>query len=255
MKGGIVHIFLFLLPSSNLVVTTDGNETLLGGLLAADALSGGALSCLGLLIGLVNSLLLLAEDELNVGGLAGVLADAAMGTVGSPAAGGGLVALGMGDVEGVDVEALGLGVGDGVGEHVLDDGRGLDGPPTLGAGGLGLLGLGLAADATGVLDEGDNGLEGEDVLEELHGLVDGHAVDVVSDLTAVLEVHTEVGSAGLGVGDSGIGLDSVTGHDEKVLIQKYTNTDCWDIEKRVGDMAHVRILCRRGVKIAIVVYH
>lgn len=253
MKGGIVHIFLFLSPSSDLVLTTDGNETLLGGLLAADALSGGALSCLGLLIGLVNSLLLLAEDELNVGGMAGVLADAAVGTVGSPAAGGGLVALGMGDVEGVNVEALGLGVG--VGEHVLDDGRGLDGPPTLGAGGLGLLGLGLAADATGVLDEGDDGLEGEDVLEELHGLVDGHAVDVVSDLTAVLEVHTEVGSAGLGVGDSGIGLDSVMGHDEKVLIQKYTNTDCWGIGRKewkdVGSENNVFW----AANVAIVVYH
>jgi len=204
----------FSFSSSNLVVTTDGNETLLGGLLAANTLSGGTLSCLGLVIGLVNSLLLLAEDELNVGGLAGVLANATVGTVGSPAAGWGFVALSVGDEEGVDVEALGLGVGDCVGEHVLDDGRGLDGPSALGAGGLGLLGLGLAADATSVLDEGDDGLEGEDILEELHGLVDRHAVDVVSDLTAVLKVHTEVGSTRLGVGNGGIGLNRVAGHDE-----------------------------------------
>ena len=210
--GGDAFFFFFSAEQLNLVVTTDGNKTLLGGLLAADALSGGTFALLALVIGLVNSLLLLAEDELHVGGLAGVLADTAVGTVGSPAAGGGLVALGMGDKEGVDVETLGLGVGDGVGEHVLDDGRGLDGPPALGAGGLGLLGLGLAADATGVLDEGHDGLEGEDVLEELHGLGNGHAVDVVGDLTAVLEVHTEVGSTRLGVGDGGIGLYGVAGH-------------------------------------------
>lgn len=133
-----------------------------------------------------------------MGGLGHVGADAAMGAVGAAAASGGAVALDVGDYEVLAVHGLGLGVGLGVLDEVEDDLGGLLGPPAGVSGGVDLLSLGVVADSSGVLGEGDGGLEQEDVVHELLGLGGGHAVDVVGDLAAVLEVHAEMGATALG---------------------------------------------------------
>ena len=180
----------------------------------------------GLVVRLFDGIADLLEHELNVGGLRGVLSNTTVRSVSSATSGRGLVALGVVDDAVVNVQSLGLGVGDGVQQQVLVNGGRLDGPSSGISRSLELLGHTLVSNSSGEFDERNNGLVAEDIVKVLEGLVDLHSLGDVSDLTAVLEVHTEVGSAGLGVGDSGIGLDSVTGHDEKVLIQKYTNTDC-----------------------------
>ena len=161
---------------------------------------GGAL--LGDLLGSLSLLLdrgrLLLKDHLDVGGLGHVGADATVGPVGAAASAGGAVALDVRDDEVLPVHRLGLGVGLGVLDEVEDDLGGLNGPPAGVSGGVDLLSLGVVADSSGVLGEGDGGLELEDVVHELLGLGGGHAVDVVGNFAAVLEVDTEVGAAALG---------------------------------------------------------
>mmetsp|Transcript_1799 Transcript_1799/g.3873 ORF Transcript_1799/g.3873 Transcript_1799/m.3873 type:complete len:216 (+) Transcript_1799:743-1390(+) len=159
-----------------------------------------------LVVGLLDGVPDLLEHDLDVGRLGGVLSDATVRPVGAAAPGGCLVGLGVVDDAGVDVEALGLGIGDGVEEEVPVDGGRLYRPPALVAGGVDLLGHSLAADAPGEYGKGDDRLVLEDVVEVLDGGVDLHALGEGGDLAAVLEVDAEVGSTGLGdlLGDFGI---------------------------------------------------
>ena len=147
-----------------------------------------------------------------MGRLTGVLSNTSMGTVCSATARGGTVTLSMANVKLVSVHSLAFGIGNSVGEEILHNGGGLDGPPSLISGGLVLLGHGLTADTSSVFGEGDDVLVCEHIFHEFVGLGGVQSLDVVGDFSAVLEVHAEVGAAALGVGHGGIGFDGVAHH-------------------------------------------
>lgn len=184
--------------------TAHWNHTSLGRHLPGNLLAPPVV--LGLNLALLHPLALLAEYQLDVSRLTGVLPDPSVSPVGPTTARRSAIDLRVADVELVGVQPLGLAVGDGVGEQVFDDDGGLDGPAALVAGGVALLGHGLAADAAGVSGEGHHGLVGDDVREEFGGLAGRHALDVVGDFAAVLVVDAEVRPAGFAVGDGGVGF-------------------------------------------------
>lgn len=148
------------------------------------------------LIGLLDDLLGLGEDELDVARVRHVGVDTTVSTVRASALLGGLVDLDVLDNEGTGVEALGVGVGLGVleeGEKVLSR---LYGPAS--AGDTKLLALGSAAGTAGVAAHGDSLVVALDVLEELKSTLELPAVDGLGGLAGVLERDTEVGTAGAG---------------------------------------------------------
>lgn len=121
-----------------------------------------------------------------------------MGTVGAAAHLGGLVDLDVDNLEGVEVELLGGGVGLSVGEEVEEVLAGLLGPADLTRTVvLEGLALSLAADARDVAAEGDGLLVGDDVLEVGLGVDEGATLEGHGRLTGVLEVHLEVGTTGV----------------------------------------------------------
>jgi hypothetical protein len=125
----------------------------------------------------------------------------------------------MANVKGIRVQVLGISIRHSVHQQILDDCGSLNGPTSVISRGIDLLSLCLFTDTSGVFDKGYDGLECEDVVQEFHGLGDGHALDVVGDLASVLEVHTEVGSSCLGgTGCLVGGFYTVTNHnDTKIL--------------------------------------
>jgi hypothetical protein len=175
------------------LVGTSSNchKTLLGGHLLGDLGSAGALHVF--VIGaLLDTLYLFSEDEFNVSGLTGVLANSSMGTVGTTASGGGTVALGVADIQEFRVKTLGLAIGNGIREQVPVDTHGLDGPASLGSSHLELLGLCLASTSTRVPHKGHDRLEGQDIIKKLERLIHWHATRVVRNLPAVLKMDPQV---------------------------------------------------------------
>lgn len=166
----------------------------------------------GLVVRLFDGIADLLEHELNVGGLRGVLSNTTVRSVSSATSGRGLVALGVVDDAVVNVQSLGLGVGDGVQQQVLVNGGRLDGPSSGISRSLELLGHTLVSNSSGEFDERNNGLVAEDIVKVLEGLVDLHSLGDVSDLTAVLEMDAKVRSTGLGDLFRDLGFDAVSDH-------------------------------------------
>lgn len=147
---------------------------------------------------LSNSLSLLGENHFHVGRLRHVRTDTSVGTVSAAASSRSPVGLDMGHNEVFDIHALGFGVSNSVLEHVEDNLGCLNRPPSTVSRSLGLLGLGVVTDSSGVLGERDSGPEREHITHEFLGLGGLHATDVMADLTAVFEVDAKVGATRLG---------------------------------------------------------
>ena len=126
--------------------------------------------------------------------LTGVFSNTSVCTVSSTAAWWGAVALCVANEELVGIKSLALAVGNSVRKKISDDSGSLHGPPSLVSMGIALLGHGLASNTTSVFGERHNSLAFEHILKELIGLGGGHSLDVVDDLSAVLEMHAEVRS-------------------------------------------------------------
>jgi hypothetical protein len=181
------------------------NEAPAGSLLLCNSDSGR------ILFHLLHAFGDLPKDDVDVSRLASVLPNAAVGSVGPSASGGGPVALGMVDNELLDVKVLGLGIGHRVLDQVEVHLHGLDREAALVTGRLGLLGQTLAADAASVPNEGDDGLELENVLEDRDRLADLHPACVLGDLAAMLVVDSQVRPFGLG-GLFRLRIDAVGNH-------------------------------------------
>lgn len=91
-----------------------------------------------------------------------------------------------------------LSVGLDVLQQIKEEAARLLGPSDLAARDLHDLGLGMAADTTSEAQEGDSLLVLNHVAQVLLGALKSLALDGHADLAAVLEVGTEVVSAGLG---------------------------------------------------------
>ena len=118
--------------------------------------------------------------------------DSAVGTVSSSAHLGGLVAVGVGDLDLLQFKALGLGVGGDVGQQVQKGLGGLNGPRYLVSRSLILLANGVTANASSVLGERDGSLELQHLLKVLLGLVHMQTLDGGGDLAAMLVVNAKV---------------------------------------------------------------
>lgn len=145
--------------------------------------------------------------------LTSVLSDPSVGTVGSTASRRGTVDLGVIDHQRIGIESLGFGVGNRVFQQISVNSGCLDGPSTDVSRSLALFGLGLATDASGELDKGNDRLEGKDVVQVLQRRLDLHALGVVSNFSAVLEVHSKMGSTSFGSLFRNFRFDTVTDHD------------------------------------------
>lgn len=172
------------------------------------------------LLGLLDNVLLLGDDQLNVRGRRLVGVDSTVSSVSSSSHLGGLVDLDVGDDQLGGVQALGLSVGLSVDQEVLDETHRLLGPST--EGGTVLLGLASSADGRVESSEGDDIVVGQNSLEVSEGLVNVLTVDSLGGLSGVLERDTEVVTLGLhqlsGVG----GSSSVSSHGylEKIFALK-----------------------------------
>jgi hypothetical protein len=167
------------------------------GLAAEDTtLSGAEVLTADNLLGLLDNLLALGEDELDVAGVRHVRVDTTVGTVRPPSLLRGLVDLDVLDDESASVEALGVGVALSVLQQTEKELGGLDGPASLGD--TESLALGSAASAAGVPPHGDSLLVLLDILEELDGALELPAVDGLGGLVGVLERNSEVRAAGTG---------------------------------------------------------
>lgn len=91
-----------------------------------------------------------------------------------------------------------VGVGLDVGEQIKEGAGSLDGPSDLVTRGLVSLANSMSANTTSVLGERNSFLELEDILEVSLSLANGAALDGLTNLTAVLEVNSDVSSTGLG---------------------------------------------------------
>ena len=171
--------------SSSLAATN--GEALDSGLLLSEA-EGGAISLLDIL-GNLNTV------ELNMAVAGEVRADATVGTVRATAAGNSALNNDVVDDAVVNVELLGLGVGAEVDKELTHAVHGLLGPATLSV--LEGLDLGMAADATGVLSEGNNLFVLQNSLHVLDGLVELPALNGASDLVSVFVVGAEVTNSAL----------------------------------------------------------
>lgn len=163
-----------------------------------------------LVLGLLNRLLGLGQNDFNVARRRTVGVDATVGTVGTTVLLGGLVDLDVLDNKLLGVETLGIGVGLGVLEEVLNELDRLDGPAGLGH--TKLLSLASAADRAGVAAERNGTLVLLDVLKVLEGLVKGPATDSGSGLESVLERDTEVRAASSSALGGVSGRSTVSGH-------------------------------------------
>lgn len=207
---------------------TAGHEALLGESLAGLAHDAASLDALG------DSGGALFDDELDVSRRRHVRANAAVSTVCAAAHLRGAVDLDVGEEEGVDLEALGLGVGLSVTQEVKEVGASLDRPSSGIARGLLGLALSVAATATGVAAERDSTLVAADLLEVGDGLEQLHALDSRTDLAAVLVVNAEVGTASLAALGGVGGFGGVTDH---FGIENYLSQACGGgkEEKREGE--------------------
>jgi hypothetical protein len=147
---------------------------------------------------LFDTFRLFLQDDLNVCGLTSVLSNSTVSTVRSSSSGGCAIDLRMVNDECFGVKTLGLGVGNSVLQQILVDGSGFDRPATFATGSLALLSHSFATNTSCELDKWDNGLEGKDIVEHLQCFVNVHALGEVSNLSAVLEMHTKMRPTSLG---------------------------------------------------------
>ncbi|CAH0370980.1 unnamed protein product [Pelagomonas calceolata] len=112
----------------------------------------------------------------------------------------------------INIEALHLRVRLGVLQQIQDDLGRLLGPAALRARGVAELALRVSPAAARELREGDGLLELEDVFEVRLGLGQLHALDVVADLAAVLEVGPQGGAPRLRGLDGLVGVEGVLAH-------------------------------------------
>ncbi len=121
-----------------------------------------------------------------------------MSTVSSSAHLGGLVAVGVGDLELLQIKSLGLSVGRDVGQQVKEGLGGLLRPGNLVSRGLVDLSGRVTANATSVLGERDSSLVDQHLLQITLGLGHLQSLDGVSDFSAMLVVNAKVTSLCLG---------------------------------------------------------
>lgn len=143
----------------------------------------------------LDGTLLLAANYFNVAGRAQERVDATMSAVSAAALLRGLVDLDVLDDERVQVQTLGLGVALSVLQETQEELGTLFGPATLGN--TPGLSLSTATNTTVEAAEGNALLLLADVIEEGLSLAQRHTSQNRSSLTGVLEVNTEVVSAGL----------------------------------------------------------
>jgi hypothetical protein len=178
--------------------------------LLGSQLSGALLGHLGLGgLSLGNLGRLLLNHQLNVCGAGHVGTDSTVGSVSASSHIGGLVAVGVGDLDLLGVEALGLAVSLQVAKQVQEGLGGLLGPEALVTGGLELLGLGVSASSSTVLGEGDSLLVSQNVLQEQLSSLQSHTLKNASDLTGVLVVHSQVSGTSLGSLSGGNGISAI----------------------------------------------
>jgi len=133
------------------------------------------------------------ELDVTVGGKVG--GNSTVGSVSSSAALNSALDNDVVDDALVDVESLGLGVGDEVQEEFTDVGDRLLGPSTLR---LTIdLGLGVSTTSTIVLSERNNLFVFKHVVHVLNGSLKLHALDSFSSLISVLEMSSKIGDLGL----------------------------------------------------------
>lgn len=121
-----------------------------------------------------------------------------MSAVSSSAHLGGLVAVNVGDVDLVQLQLVNFGVGLDVAQQVQEGLGGLLRPTDLVARSLVLFANGVSADSAGVLGERDGLLVQQNVLKVRLGLAQLQSLDGVANLTAVLEVDSQVSTSRLG---------------------------------------------------------
>jgi hypothetical protein len=86
----------------------------------------------------------------------------------------------------------------------------------------------VSTDTTGVFSEGNGSLVKDNVLEVVLGLNQGHALNGVRNLTAVLVVHADVRAAGLD------GLSGVGGLGAALTSDKFNTSILYTIDIIVG---------------------
>merc|ERR1712189_136967 len=111
----------------------------------------------------------------------------------------------------VHVEAFVLRVGFRVLQQGEEELGGL-GPTSLAARGVPGFGLSVTSWTANVTSKGHDLLELADVLEELGGASEGHALDGLSGLARVLVMHAQVGAARLHCLRRVLGLSGITRH-------------------------------------------
>lgn len=94
-------------------------------------------------------------------------------------------------------ESLVFSVGLNVAKKVQEDTGSLLGPADLVTDGLVLLANRVSANTTSVLGVWDGILELKDIFQVLLGILDGSALDSLTDFTAVLEMYSDVATSGL----------------------------------------------------------
>lgn len=120
-----------------------------------------------------------------------------MGSVGTTTELGGAVDLDVGDLEGIGIKSLGLGVRRGVLEEVEEETTRLLGPATNVSRVLVDLSHGVTADLLGTTERNDL-LVSDNVLEEDLSALQGHTLDGGGTFSSVLVMNTEVRARGLG---------------------------------------------------------
>jgi len=177
-------------PRTNLC-GSDGLSSQTG--LLADVETGNLL-LLGLL-SLLDNLILLGNNDLDVGWVGHVWVDTSVGTVCASSLLWCLVDLDVGDNKVGGVETLDVGVGNSVLEETEKELGGLLWPATLG--GTELLSLGSSSGGSGEAAEWDTLLVGLHVLEEGDGTGDLETLDGLGGFPGVLVGNTKVRTAGL----------------------------------------------------------
>lgn len=158
------------------------------------ALLSGVQSKLLVILGLLDSLGLLGDDQLNVGWGRLVGVNSTVSSVSSSSLLGGLVDLDVRNLQLGHVQALGLSVGLSVGQQVLDEVDGLGRPSGLGD--TKLLTLGGSTDGVGETTEWDGSLVLQHLGQVLLSFLHVPAVDGLGSLTSVLERNSQVRATG-----------------------------------------------------------
>jgi hypothetical protein len=146
-------------------------------------------------LGSLDGGLLLLSEDLNMARSVHVRTNSTVSSVCSSSASLSLVALNVGQDEIVNVERLGLGVGDEVLQESNDDLGGLDGPTTLSV--LELLGLSSSTNTTIESTEWNASLLLNNSVEVLDSISHSGSPDGSADFEGVLEVNADVCSSGL----------------------------------------------------------